>query len=392
MKKKLTEKLQFRHGATITNRIAMAPMQTHSGSAKGFVTEDTLKYYDARSNAAGLIITEFHYVSENGGPCYKVGYPEQLAIYSDDYLEGAKKLAKTIKKDGNKAILQIHHGGRMAVGRYVHGEEVVAPSDSNRKYPARALSDVEIENIINDFGKAVKRAVEAGFDGVEIHGANHYLLQQFFSTLTNHRTDRWGGSLEKRMAFPLAVVKEVKKAAREYAPDDFIIGYRLSPEEIHGDNVGYTYKESLLLVKEIIKEELDYIHLSLWDGFAAKPQNSAKTYAELFKESLDEETKLIIVGGVFDEESAETAVELYADIIAVGRGILVEPKFAQKIEEGKGKEINGYISPEKIEYVKWTPGLLEAFSTVDSIGLPKLPNGASILKMHSGIFDVESEL
>lgn len=364
-------------------------MQTHSGSSKGFITEDTLKYYDARSNAAGLIITEFHYVSENGGPCYRVGYPEQLAFYFDDYLEGAKKLAKTIKKDGNKAILQIHHGGRKAVGRYINGKDVVGPSEMSRNYPVKALSEEEIDEIIKDFGKAVKRAVDAGFDGVEIHGANHYLLQQFFSEQTNYRTDAWGGSLEKRMAFPLAVVKEVTRLAKEYAPTDFIIGYRLSPDEIHEHNVVYTYKESLKLVKEIIKEKLDYIHLSLWDGYASKPQNSDKTYAELFKEILDEDTKLIIVGGIFDEKNAETAVEVYADMIAVGRGTLVEPKFAQKIEKGRGNEINSSISPEKIDYVKWTPGLLEAFSSEDSIGLPKIPNSESILKMHTGIFDLK---
>ena len=98
---------------------------------------------------------------------------------------------------------------------------------------------------------------------VEIHGANHYLIQQFFSTLSNHRTDDWGGSLEKRMAFPLAVVKEVKRVVAEEGPKDFIIGYRISPEEIHGDAIGYTYNESTQLIAQVVKQELDYIHVVL---------------------------------------------------------------------------------------------------------------------------------
>ena len=262
----LTDTLTLRHGAQLTSRIAMAPMQTHSGKRGGFVTEDTIRYYQARSQAAGLLISEFHYVSENGGPAYVPGYPEQLGAYSDEHLEGLTRLAQALKKDGNKAVLQIHHGGRAAVGRAVSGEEVVAPSAIDftfLDYPVRELTHEEILDIIADFGRATKRAIQAGFDGVEIHGANHYLIQQFFSTLSNHRTDDWGGSLEKRMAFPLAVVKEVKRVVAEEGPKDFIIGYRISPEEINGDDISYTYNESTQLIAQVVKQELDYIHVVL---------------------------------------------------------------------------------------------------------------------------------
>lgn len=262
----VTDTVTLRHGAQLTSRIAMAPMQTHSGKRGGFVSEDTIRYYEARSQAASLLISEFHYVSENGGPAYVPGYPEQLGAYSDEHLEGLTRLAQTLKKDGNKAVLQIHHGGRAAVGRAVSGEDVVAPSAidfSFLDYPVRELTHEEILEIIADFGRATKRAIQAGFDGVEIHGANHYLIQQFFSSLSNHRTDEWGGSLEKRMAFPLAVVKEVKRVVAEAGPENFIIGYRISPEEIHGDGIGYTYKESIQLIAQVVKQELDYIHLSL---------------------------------------------------------------------------------------------------------------------------------
>ena len=391
MSKSLIDTVQFRHGAQLSSRLVMPPMLTFSGLKGGFVSDDTLRYYHARSQAAGLLIAEYHYVSESGGPCSRPGYPEQLGIYSDEHLEGAKKIAAALQKNGNKAILQIHHGGREASGCAVKGEEVLAPSAldfSFLSYPVREMTNAEIEGIIKDFGRATKRAIEAGFSGVEIHGANHYLLQQFFSSFSNVREDKWGGSLEKRMAFPLAVVNEVKRVVEEYAPKDFIVGYRISPEEIHGDEVGYSYREAQALIREVIKYELDYIHLSLWEGYASKPVGSDRTYAEHFKSILDNQTKLIIVGGVFSEEEAQDAIaQTPTDLIAVGRGTLIDPLFGQKIKEGRGNEIVHQISPEQLEQTAWTSGLREAFTREDSLGLPELPGHDSITELHTGKYD-----
>ncbi|WP_151620905.1 NADH-dependent flavin oxidoreductase [Streptococcus intermedius] len=391
MSKSLIDTVQFRHGAQLSSRLVMPPMLTFSGLKGGFVSDDTLRYYHARSQAAGLLIAEYHYVSESGGPCSRPGYPEQLGIYSDEHLEGAKKIAAALQKNGNKAILQIHHGGREASGRAVKGEEVLAPSAldfSFLSYPVREMTNAEIEEIIKDFGRATKRAIEAGFSGVEIHGANHYLLQQFFSSFSNVREDKWGGSLEKRMAFPLAVVKEVKRVVEEYAPKDFIVGYRISPEEIHRDEVGYSYREAQALIREVIKYELDYIHLSLWEGYASKPVGSDRTYAEHFNSILDNQTKLIIVGGVFSEEEAQDAIaQTPTDLIAVGRGTLIDPLFGQKIKEGRGNEIVHQISPEQLEQTAWTSGLREAFTREDSLGLPELPGHDSITELHTGKYD-----
>ena len=391
MSKSLIDTVQFRHGAQLSSRLVMPPMLTFSGLKGGFVSDDTLRYYHARSQAAGLLIAEYHYVSESGGPCSRPGYPGQLGIYSDEHLEGAKKIATALQKNGNKAILQIHHGGREASGRAVKGEEVLAPSAldfSFLSYPVREMTNAEIEEIIKDFGRATKRAIEAGFSGVEIHGANHYLLQQFFSSFSNVREDKWGGSLEKRMAFPLAVVKEVKRVVEEYAPKDFIVGYRISPEEIHRDEVGYSYREAQALIREVIKYELDYIHLSLWEGYASKPVGSNRTYAEHFKSILDNQTKLIIVGGVFSEEEAQDAIaQTPTDLIAVGRGTLIDPLFGQKIKEGRGNEIVHQISPEQLEQTAWTSGLREAFTREDSLGLPELPGHDSITELHTGKYD-----
>lgn len=387
MVNQLRDTVTLRHGAKLHNRIVLPPMLTFSGKEGGFASDDTINYYKARSQAAGLLIAEYHYVSETGGPCTPPGIPEQLGIYDDEHFDSIRAIASALKKDGNKAILQIHHGGREAMGRAAKGKEVLAPSAidySFLSYPVREMTNEEIEEIIKDFGRAAKRAIDAGFDGVEIHGANHYGIQQFFSKLSNHRTDKWGGSLEKRMAFPLAVVKEVKSVIEQYAPEDFIIGYRISPEEIHGDDIGYTYDEAMQLIQEVIKYELDYIHLSLWaGGYSAIPHGGQKSFGEYYKEILDDKTKLIVVGGVFDEASAQEAVEKYTDLIAVGRGTLVDPEFGKKIDEGKGDTIVHEITPEQLEKACWTPGLLRVFTSEGQMGLPPIPNAESIKHLGS---------
>lgn len=190
------------------------------------------------------------------------------------------------------------------------------------------------------------------------------------------------------MAFPLAVVEEVTRVATQEAPESFIIGYRISPEEIHDSDIGYDYEESMQLISEIVKYELDYIHLSLWGGYSSGPVNSDRSYADLFKEVLDDQTKLVVVGGVFSEESARNAVEEYTDLIAVARGTLIEPQFAKKVIEDQGNTIFHEITPENMEYVNWTAGLKEALSRKDSVGLPLLPGGESIRSLHTGRFDM----
>ena len=124
--KKVTDTVQFRHGATVLNRIVMPPMLTFSGEKDGFASDDTIQYYNARSSAAGLLIVEYHYVSKSGGPCGPTTFPEQLGIYDDAHIPSIKAIADALKKDGNKAILQIHHGGREARGRHERGEDVLA--------------------------------------------------------------------------------------------------------------------------------------------------------------------------------------------------------------------------------------------------------------------------
>ena len=170
-----------------------------------------------------------------------------------------------MKKNGAKALVQIHHGGAQSLPNLTPQGDVVAPSPMTLKsfgqeeaHDAREMTSDEIEQTIKDFGEATRRVIEAGFDGVEIHGANHYLIHQFVSPYYNRRNDVWADNLK----FPMAVINEVVKAKKEYASDDFIIGYRLSPEV---ESPGISMEITEQLINQIANEPLDYIHVSIMD-------------------------------------------------------------------------------------------------------------------------------
>ncbi|AMB99919.1 NADH-dependent oxidoreductase [Aerococcus urinaehominis] len=381
--KKLTDQVTLRHGAVLNNRIVQPPMLTNSGANDGYVTEDTINYYAARSQSAGMVIVEYSYVSFAGGPSRSwADDREQTGFYNDSYIEGMSKVAEVLKKDGNKAIIQLAHSGRESNWRAKQGEKVYAPSKFDfgfLDYEVEEMTEADIQAVIDDFAAAAVRAVKCGFDGIEIHGANHYLLQQFFSAWSNRRDDQWGGDLAGRMKFILEICRAVFKALKDVAPDDFIIGYRLSPEEIHGDNVGYSYQEAQELVKALVDEfEFDYIHLSL-PKYDVKPEGQDQTYADLFKPLLSEPMKLIIVGDVMTEEAAQDALN-YTDLVAVGRATLIDPEFGLKISEGRGDEIIHEISPDQVKKSHLTPGLINLFS--DPNMYPCLPGRESIYHLH----------
>lgn len=371
--KKLSDKVTFKHGAVINNRMVQPPMLTNSG-LNGMVSEDTISYWKARANSAGLVISEYNYVSPAGGPAITwADNRTQLAVYDDKFLPGLTKMAKTMKSGGNKALLQIAHTGREANYRAHLGLPVYAPDSANYPflpYGVQAFTTEQVEQVVKDFGRATKRAIEAGFDGVEIHGANHYLIQQFFSRFSNHRQDKWGDY----EAFPLTVAKEVFKVVRKYAPQDFIIGYRISPEEINPGNVGYTWHESTKLINNLTNNfDFDYIHLSLPD-YKAKPKDSDKTFAALFKPVIGKETKLIIVGDVMSQETAEDALK-YTDLVAAGRAQIIDANFAAKVVAGKGDKVITELSDEEEKEQALTPGLREVMDKQT-----KRPNFAKMLQ------------
>ncbi|UZJ76893.1 NADH-dependent flavin oxidoreductase [Fictibacillus sp. KU28468] len=339
---KLLEPYTFAEGFSVKNRIVMAPMTNFSSNPDGTVTDEEVNYYVRRSKGAGLVITACAYVTPSGK-----GFHGEFGSHSDDMIPSLRKLASSIKKQGAKAILQVFHGGRMCPPSLVPNEDVVSASavPPEQKTPTgeqpvpRELTHSEIEEIISDFGESARRAIEAGFDGIEIHGANGYLIQQFFSPHSNQRDDQWGGSLEKRMSFPLAVIDAVTAAVQTHAKEPFLVGYRLSPEE--PETPGITMDETLGLMDELVKKKLDYLHVSLMD-FWSVPRRGVddnRSRMEIIQERVGDQVPVIGVGSIYTAEDALKALNTGVPFIALGRELIIDPDWVQKIEEGRASEI-----------------------------------------------------
>ncbi|RRN70209.1 NADH-dependent flavin oxidoreductase [Peribacillus simplex] len=334
----LFESFNLGKGIEVKNRLVMAPLTNFSSNPDGTVTDAEVNYYERRSGGVGMVITACTYVSANGK-----GFHGEFGGDQDEMIPSLSRLASVIKAKGAKAILQIFHGGREVPPELIPNGDVVSasniPSEGEGKTVPRPLSEKEIESIISDFGEATRRAVEAGFDGVEIHGANGYLLQQFFSPHSNRREDKWGGTLEKRLTFPLAVVDAVKKAVAEHANDPFIVGYRFSPEE--PETPGITMDDTLALIDGLVKKDLDYLHVSLMD-FWSKARRGAEVdrpRIEIIKERIGDQVPIIGVGSIYTADDAIKALQSGVPLIALGREIIIDPEWVQKVEQGRETEI-----------------------------------------------------
>lgn len=341
----LLETFELPNGTVLKNRVVMAPMTNFSSNADGTVSDAEVSYYVRRSKGVSMVITACTYVTANGQ-----GFPGEFGAHTDEMIPSLRHLASSIKEAGAKAILQIFHGGRQVPADIVNGDVVSAsniPDEAEGKPVPRALTEAEVESIIRDFGEATRRAIEAGYDGVEIHGANTYLIQQFFSPHSNRRTDRFGGSLEKRLTFPLAIVDEVQRVVKENAKAPFILGYRFSPEE--PETPGITMSDTLVLIDELANKNLDYLHVSLMDFWSTPRRgvDDARSRIEIIQEAVGDRVPVIGVGSIYSAEDARKALTSGIPLISLGRELLIDPDWVQKIEQGREEEIVTKLNLDK---------------------------------------------
>lgn len=341
----LFEHVTLDQQVNIKNRLIMAPMTNFSSNPDGSVSDAEIDYYARRSHGVGMVITACAYVTANGK-----GFTDEIAVDRDDVIPSLRRLATAIQEQGAKAVLQIFHGGRSCPPELVPNGDVVSASavahDQPNAIVPRALSETEIEEIIAAFGVATRRAIEAGFDGVEIHGANGYLIQQFFSPHSNQRNDRFGGTLEKRMVFPLAIVDEVQKVVDTHSKRPFLIGYRFSPEET--ETPGITMADTLQLVDRLADKKLSYLHVSLMDFWSVTRhfKDNKKPRIELIVETVNARVPVIGVGSIHTADDAIKALQAGVAFLALGRELIMDPDWVKKVEQGQEADIHVTLSKD----------------------------------------------
>lgn len=358
---KLFETVTLPNGVELKNRFVLAPLTHISSNDDGTISDVEIPYIEKRSKDVGLAINAASNVNDIGK-----AFPGQPSVAHDSDIEGLKRLAQAMKKNGAKALVQIHHGGAQALANLTPNGDVVAPSPITLKsfgqqheHDAREITPEEIEQTIKDFGEATRRVIESGFDGVEIHGANHYLIHQFVSPYYNRRNDEWSD----HMKFPTAVIDEVLKAKSEYASDDFIVGYRLSPEEAESPGISMEITEQL--INTITEKSIDYVHISLGDIHSTTREGkyAGQERLKLIHQWVDGRIPVIGVGSVFTADDALDAIESTGvELVALGREILLDYNFISKIQEGKEDEILSEFDPHREDKHELTPNLWKQFN------------------------------
>ncbi|MDX2082523.1 MAG: alkene reductase [Rickettsiales bacterium] len=328
---------------TLSNRIIMAPLTRMRSQQPGDIPNSLNAKYYAQRASAGLIITEATQISQQGK-----GYPATPGIYTDEQIQGWKLVTSEVHQNGGKIFLQLWHVGRISHPSHQPNNQLpVAPSAIAAKNSGtftadfkpteivtpRALEISEISDIIADYKKAAQNAKEAGFDGVEVHGANGYLLDQFLQDGSNKRTDNYGGSIENRSRLLLEVVDEVIKiwGAKK-------VGVRLSPFGTFNDMLD---SDPIKLFSYVL-EKLDERKIAFVDLIEPRSTNAGgaegvvenvPSTSQLFRSKF---SGILISAGGYDPKSALEAIDKnHADAIMFGRHFIANPDLVRRIKEGK---------------------------------------------------------
>lgn len=314
-------------GLTLKNRITMAPLFLGYANPDGTVNSLILDHYqEMAASGVSLVVVENVAVDPLG-----LGSPFTMRIDEERFLFGLSGLAKTIHQQGALAFLQINHAGR-----YAYGSDKIAPSPiETSKVTPREMTGEDIEQVIAAYVAGAKRVQEAGFDGVELHGGTGYLLVQFLSSRTNKRTDRYGGSLENRMRFPLQVVDAVLKAVGP----DFPVGYRFLADEWLPD--GLHLEETIPYALELEKRGLAYLSVmaGTYDSFFSpeylkeeKKEGYMVPFASRIKAALSR-IPVITAGRIQTPGTANCIIEdKQADLIGLARVLLADPLWPKKAQ------------------------------------------------------------
>ncbi len=322
-------------GLSLKNRVVISPM-TRSRAGKERIPNPLMAEYYAQRASAGLIITEATAVSVQA-----IGWLNSPGIYSDEQAEAWKRVVNAVHAKGTPIFLQLWHCGRASHSSFhekeglpvapsaikINGDYIHTPMGKQPYETPRPLETEEISAIVKDYRHASERAKSAGFDGVEIHAANGYLIDQFLESKTNHRTDRYGGSLENRYRFLDEIVAQISSVWTSSR-----VGLHIAPNGRFNDMGSPDFRETFLYVaKQLSRREIAYLHVI--DGLALGfhglgPPMTLREFREVFEGPL-------MGNSGYNQETAETAIrEHRADLISFGRPFISNPDLVERFANG----------------------------------------------------------
>ncbi|WP_318504058.1 FAD-dependent oxidoreductase [Bacillus sp. T3] len=330
---------------TLKNRIVMPPMGTNLAGSEGEVTDELIAYYEERAKGGtGLIIVEFTCIDYE----YGKGFIRQLRLDDDRFIPGINKIANAVQKYGAKVFVQIHHAGRQSNSALINGKQIVAPSNVTCAAVGEApreLTTVEVKELVNKFVQTAIRCKEAGIDGVEVHGAHGYLINQFLSPEANVRNDQYGGSFENRMRF----IEEIIVGIKEKCGKDYPVTVRLSADEFVEGGIDLELGKDISRYLE--KLGIDGLHISCGTYDSMDRIIESPLFEQGWRVYLAEEIKKVVkipvitVGSIREPQFVENILsEGRADFVAIGRGLIAEPEWVNKAMEGRVDEIRKCIN------------------------------------------------
>ncbi len=315
------DSLAFSHGPAMPNRFMLAPLTNRQSHADGTLSAEEERWLTLRAEGGfGLTMTCAAHVQAVGQ-----GFAGQLGAFADDHIEGLTRLAAGLNATGTVSYAQLHHAGNRAAAD-VTGIQAVCPSDDPAT-GARAMTGAEVEAAVEAFVAGAVRAQQAGFHGVELHGAHGYLIAQFLSPEVNQRTDRWGGSLENRSRFLFEVLDGVRAACGE----SLALAVRLSPERF-----GMRTEEVVEVYGRLVDGgAVDLIDMSLWDFERVLPDGpfADRSLLDLFAELPRGDVRLGVAGKIHDPADVQAVLDRGADIAVLGRVAILHHDYPRRLAE-----------------------------------------------------------
>jgi 2,4-dienoyl-CoA reductase-like NADH-dependent reductase (Old Yellow Enzyme family) len=321
----LQEPMTLRGGAVAPNRVWLAPMTNGQSLPDGKLGEDELHWLAMRADGGfGVVETCAAFVAQDGK-----AWAGELGVDADDKGPGLRRVAERIASTGALGLVQLFHGGVRAPSA-VSGSQPWSASAWDEDAPGferpRAATEADLRRVIDQFAQAARRSHEAGFAGVELHGAHGYLLSQFLSRTMNPRTDRWGVELAGRAR----LIREVTRAVRAAAPAPFVLGVRLSPEDF-GQARGVDLDETVQVARWLAEDGVDFIHLSLWRALDNTKKRPDEHAVPIFRAALPADVRIVAAGSLWTRAECEALLARGADAVAIARAAICNPDWPRRI-------------------------------------------------------------